>query len=60
MRLKQIPEDFQVEELIELPLSEEGAYTYYRIKKAGIATLDVQNDLAERLKVTPSGLVFPA
>jgi len=60
MRLKQIPEDFQVEELIELPLTEEGAYTYYRIRKIGIATLAVQNDLAERLKVTPSGLVFPA
>ncbi len=60
MRLKQIPEDFQVEELIELPLTEEGAYTYYRIRKVGIATLAVQNDLAERLKVTPSGLVFPA
>lgn len=60
MRLKQIPEDFRVEELLELPLSEEGAYAYYRIEKMGITTLAVQNDLASRLKVTPSGLVFPA
>ncbi len=59
MRIKQIPEDFQVEEQINLP-GDHGAYAYYRVEKRDIATLAIRDILAERLKLTPSNLVFPA
>ena len=60
MRIKRVPEDFRVEEEIDLPGSERGAYAYYRVEKRNITTLKVRDRLAARLKVTPSALVFPA
>lgn len=59
MRIKVLPEDFRVEERICLP-GDSGAYAYYRVEKEGLTTLAVRNAMAERLKVTPSALVFPA
>ncbi|HOT91811.1 MAG TPA: tRNA pseudouridine(13) synthase TruD [Anaerolineae bacterium] len=59
MRIKHIPEDFQVEELIHLP-GERGAYAYYRVEKRDISTLEVRDILAARLKLTPSMVTFPA
>ncbi len=59
MRIKHIPEDFQVEEQIQLP-GDHGAYAYYRVEKRDISTLAVRDRLAARLKLTPSMLVFPA
>ncbi len=60
MRIKRLPEDFRVEEEINLPGGERGAYAYYRVEKRNLTTLAVRDRLAARLKVTPSALVFPA
>lgn len=59
MKIKQLPEDFLVEEHIELP-GESGAYAYYRVEKKGVPTLVVRDEMAAQLKVTPSALFFPA
>lgn len=59
MRIKRVPEDFRVEEQIELP-GDHGSYAYYRVEKRNLSTLAVRDRLAARLKVTPSALVFPA
>ncbi|HQE92411.1 MAG TPA: tRNA pseudouridine(13) synthase TruD [Anaerolineae bacterium] len=59
MHIKHIPEDFQVEEQIQLP-GDRGAYAYYRIEKRDMSTLAVRDRLAARLKLTPSMVVFPA
>ncbi len=59
MRIKRVPEDFKVEELIEFP-GQSGPYAYYRVEKRNRSTLDVRADMASRLKVTPGSVVFPA
>jgi len=59
MRIKHSPDDFRVEERIQLP-GERGAYAYYRVEKRAVPTLVVRDVMAGRLKVTPSALVFPA
>ncbi|HNT76296.1 MAG TPA: tRNA pseudouridine(13) synthase TruD [Anaerolineae bacterium] len=59
MQIKRFPEDFQVEEDIMLP-ENQGAYAYYRVEKRGRPTLIVRDEMAAKLKVTPSALVFPA
>jgi len=59
MRIKSLVSDFQVEERISLPEGQ-GSYAYYRVEKTGKSTLAVRDEMAARLKVTPSALVFPA
>jgi tRNA pseudouridine13 synthase len=59
MRIKRLTEDFRVEERIRFP-GESGAFAYYRVEKEGLTTMAVRHAMAERLKVTPSALVFPA
>ncbi|MBN2001975.1 MAG: tRNA pseudouridine(13) synthase TruD [Anaerolineae bacterium] len=59
MRIRHLPEDFRVEEDVALPEGQ-GAYVYYRIRKSGISTMAVRDEMAELLKVTPSALIFPA
>lgn len=59
MRIKRVPEDFKVQEDLLLP-ENPGAYAYYRVEKRGRPTLVVRDEMAARLKVTPSALVFPA
>ncbi len=59
MRIKRIPEDFRVEELIEFP-GQSGPYAYYRVEKRNRSTLAVRAEMASRLKVTPGSVVFPA
>ena len=60
MRWKVHPEDFVVEELIEIPLRSGGPYTPYRVRKWGRTTLEVQAELAARLGVPQRAVVFPA
>jgi len=60
MRYKVVPEDFIVEELAQLPLSPQGAYSVYRVRKRGLTTLEVQVRLAAMLKRPPSTVHFPA
>lgn len=59
MRIKQLPEDFRVEEQISWP-GVSGPFAYYRVQKRGLSTVAVRDAMAARLKVTPSGLIFPA
>ncbi|MBN1486177.1 MAG: tRNA pseudouridine(13) synthase TruD [Anaerolineae bacterium] len=59
MRIKYRPEDFRVEELIDLILRK-GAHAYYKIEKRGVPTTVVRDELAAKLKLSPSAVVFPA
>ncbi len=59
MRLKASPEDFRVEELIELPRGP-GRYTYLRVEKRGIPTMAAQMLLARELGISPKEIFFPA
>ncbi len=59
MRLKACPEDFQVEELIELPKGP-ARFAYYRVEKVGIPTPLAQLFLAHALGVKPRDVFFPA
>ncbi|UCC11745.1 MAG: tRNA pseudouridine(13) synthase TruD [candidate division WOR-3 bacterium] len=52
MKLKVIPEDFIVEELIDLPLSAKGRYTLLRLDKRLWNTLDVIGFLARQFSVS--------
>jgi tRNA(Glu) U13 pseudouridine synthase TruD len=58
MRIKRLAEDFKVEELVDLPVNEGGAYAYYQVEKWGQPTLLVRDALADHLKVTSSNVVF--
>ncbi len=60
MRWKARPEDFQVEEIIRLPIRPGGPYTVYRVRKWGRTTLEVQAELAARLGVPQRAVLFPA
>ncbi|MFN3346463.1 MAG: tRNA pseudouridine(13) synthase TruD, partial [Candidatus Bipolaricaulaceae bacterium] len=60
MRLKAIPEDFCVAEVLAIPLEERGPYAVYRVKKRALPTLEVQAALAQRLGLPPSAVQFPA
>lgn len=59
MKLKARPEDFRVEEIIELPCGP-GPYTYLRVEKRGIPTMAAQILLAKNLGVPPKEIFFPA
>lgn len=60
MRWKVRPEDFLVEEIVELPLRPGGPYVLYRVRKRERTTLEVQAELAARLGVPQRAVVFPA
>jgi len=60
MRYRVLAEDFQVEELIQLPQVAEGRYTLYRVHKVAHTTLEVQAGLAEALGCPPAAVNFPA
>jgi tRNA pseudouridine13 synthase len=60
MRIKVVPDDFQVEELIDLALLEHGPWAVYRIRKVGLTTLEVQTRLASRFGLGRSQVAFPA
>ncbi len=54
MKLKQIPEDFIVKEIINLKL-EPGKYLYYKLTKKNWNTLDIIKELSSRLKTKDIG-----
>jgi len=60
VRWKVRPEDFLVEEIVELPLRPGGPYVLYRVRKRERTTLEVQAELAARLGVPQRAVVFPA
>ena len=48
MKLKRIPEDFQVEELTSLRPTEHGRFTLYRLTKRGLGTLEAVEAICRR------------
>ncbi len=53
------PEDFRVEELIDLPCGP-GPFGYFRVEKKGIPTMAAQILLAKKLGLPPKEVFFPA
>jgi tRNA pseudouridine13 synthase len=60
MKVKTIPEDFIVEEELDIPLAGGGRYAVYRAQKRAITTLQLQARLAAALKRPRSTVRFPA
>src|SRR3989338_5906454 len=54
MKIKEIPEDFIVEEVLHLKL-EDGPYQYYLVTKKNWNTLDLIKEISERLHVKDVG-----
>jgi tRNA pseudouridine13 synthase len=48
MKLKQLPDDFQVEELTELVPGDQGSFAFYRLDKKGWTTLDALQAVRRR------------
>jgi tRNA pseudouridine13 synthase len=51
MKLKRLPEDFQVEELCTVSPSSQGRFTLYRLTKRGLGTLEAVEAIARRWNV---------
>ncbi|MFL5245022.1 MAG: tRNA pseudouridine(13) synthase TruD [Gemmataceae bacterium] len=51
LKLKQQPEDFQVEELTDVELSEIGTFALYRLEKTGWSTPDALAAISRRWKI---------
>lgn len=60
MRVKTVPEDFQVEELLALSPGPQGPFAVFRVEKRNVTTLAVQEGLAARWGVPPKAFQFPA
>src|SRR3989344_886593 len=50
-KIKQVPEDFVVEEIPDIKLSKTGEYLYFTLEKKNWTTLDAVAELAKRLNV---------
>ncbi|MBL7051626.1 MAG: tRNA pseudouridine(13) synthase TruD, partial [Nanoarchaeota archaeon] len=55
MKIKQIEEDFVVNEVLELEISENGKNYYYLMTKKNWNTLDLVKEIKKRLKVRDVG-----
>ncbi|MFZ5916396.1 MAG: tRNA pseudouridine(13) synthase TruD [Chloroflexota bacterium] len=60
MRIKVLPQDFSVQEMLAIPLAEGGRYAVYRVEKRALTTLQVQARLAAALAWPRSAVAFPA
>lgn len=60
MQFKVTPQDFVVEECLQLPAGSAGGFTVYRVRKQDVTTLRVQAQMARKLNVPQSAVVFPA
>ena len=60
MRYKVQPEDFVVEEQIQLSLASRGDFAIYCVRKRDVTTLRVRAQVARTLGVPQSAVVFPA
>jgi len=57
-RLKVKPEDFQVEEVLDLEFDDQGPYSYYLLWKRGMNTMAVLDTVSRRWKVTRDRMGF--
>jgi len=60
MRFKVQPEDFAVQERVDLPLARKGAYAGYQVHKRSLTTLEVEAQMAAALASPRSAVMFPA
>lgn len=51
MKIKSVPEDFVVEEILDLKLEESGPYSYFILKKANYNTVDALREVAKVLGI---------
>lgn len=58
MKLKQRPDDFQVEELTTLVPGDRGPFALYRLEKRGWTTPDAVQQLRRRWKLAPQRVAF--
>lgn len=58
MKLKQQPEDFQVEEITGVAPAEQGAFALYRLEKRGWTTSDALQAVRRRWRIEPRRLSF--
>src|SRR5437899_2577123 len=58
MKLKQTPEDFQVEELTDVVPGPDGAFAFYRLEKSGWTTPDAVQAIRRRWHVNPRRISF--
>jgi len=56
--IKAIPEDFIVEEMASLPLTESGEFRVYRLTKKNWTTPDLMRFLAKTLSISPKALAY--
>jgi tRNA pseudouridine13 synthase len=57
MKLKRLPEDFQVEEQISL-VADDGPFALYRLSKQSIGTPEAVDAIAEKWKLQPNQIAF--
>ena len=57
-KIKVHPEDFQVEEVVEIPIKDKGEYSYYKLKKKNINTLLVLDLIQKYWKVSRDRIGF--
>src|ERR1700731_2148122 len=58
MKLKQRPEDFEVEELTDVAPAQEGNFAFYRLEKRGWSTPDALAALRRRWRLEPRRLSY--
>jgi tRNA pseudouridine13 synthase len=58
MKLKRLPEDFQVEELCTVSPRPQGRFTLYRLTKRGLGTLEAVEAIARRWNVASRRISF--
>jgi tRNA pseudouridine13 synthase len=58
MKVKQRPEDFQVEELTDVTPAEPGAFAFYRLEKRGWSTPDALAAIRRRWRIEPRRLSY--
>src|SRR5271154_5975082 len=58
MKLKQSPEDFQVEEVTDVVPGPHGPFAFYRMQKSGWATPDAFQAIRRRWRLSPSQLAY--
>ncbi len=57
-KIKQLPEDFLVREMMRLEFEQNGRYSYYLLKKKGLNTIDAVDRIAKKFKVSPRYINF--
>jgi tRNA pseudouridine13 synthase len=58
MKLKQDPDDFQVEEVTDVAPSDHGAFAFYRLEKRGWSTPDALAAVRRRWRIEPRRLSY--